>query len=35
MRVEELTSYEVIEKRKIADIDSNATLAPVFLCRHR
>ncbi len=22
MRVEELTSYEVIEKRKIADIDS-------------
>ena len=30
MRVEELTSYEVIEKRKIADIDSMA-----YLCRHK
>ncbi len=30
MRVEELTTYEVIEKREIKDIDSVA-----YLCRHR
>ena len=30
MRVEDLTSYEIIEKRKIADIDS-----VTYLCRHK
>ena len=30
MKAEELKSYEIIEKRKIADIDSMVTL-----CRHR
>ena len=30
MRVEDLTSYEVIEKREIADIDS-----VTYLCRHK
>ena len=30
MKVEELTSYEVIEKREIADINS-----VTYLCRHK
>ena len=30
MKVEELTSYEVLDRREIADIDSVA-----YLCRHR
>ena len=30
MKVEELTNYEVIEKREIADINSMA-----ILCRHK